>query len=137
VAISDDNSISSTGRFGPLLRRADQVTIAAILAVSLAFICFVYVRCYLQDGGPVEIDRSQPQVVEFKVDMNQATWPELAMLPGVGETLARRIVQSREEDGPFLSHDDLRRVTGIGPRKLEDIRPYLLPLNDVAHVADK
>ncbi len=132
---SDDNVLSRTGRFGALLRRADQATIAAILAVSLAVICFSYVRCYLQDGGLVEIDRSEPQVVEFKIDINRAQWPELALLPGVGETLARRIVQSREDEGPFLSHDDLRRVSGIGPRTLEDIRPYLLMLTDVGQVA--
>ena len=54
--------------------------------------------------------------------------PELAELPGVGETLARRIVEVRRERGPFADHEDLRRVRGIGPRTLERLRPYLLPM---------
>jgi competence protein ComEA len=49
-------------------------------------------------------------------------------LPGIGETLAHRIVETRETGGPFPSPDDLRRVRGIGPKKLEEIRPYLRPM---------
>lgn len=56
------------------------------------------------------------------------------MLPGLGETLAKRIVASRESEGPFRDHDDLRRVRGIGPRTLERIRPYLLPIPEIESV---
>jgi competence protein ComEA len=52
------------------------------------------------------------------VDLNQARVEDLARLPGVGEGLARRIVGERERRGPFLSVDDLRRVLGVGPRRL-------------------
>jgi competence protein ComEA len=60
--------------------------------------------------------------------INQADWPELAELPEIGPTLARRIVESRESAGPFADHEDLRRVRGIGPLTLERMRPYLLPM---------
>jgi len=70
----------------------------------------------------------EPKTARFLVDVNAAEWPELAQLPEVGETLARRIVDSRQQEGPFLDHDDLRRVRGIGPKTLETIRPYLLPM---------
>jgi competence protein ComEA len=49
-------------------------------------------------------------------------------LPEIGEALAKGIVESREQDGPFASHDDLDRVRGIGPKTLERIRPYLRPV---------
>lgn len=65
----------------------------------------------------------------------RSSWPELAQLPQIGETLARRIVESREADGPFLDHDDLLRVRGIGPKTLEGIRPYLLPMPDAEGLA--
>jgi len=50
------------------------------------------------------------------------------VLPGIGETLARRIVQSRVEDGPFLDRNDLRRAYGIGPKTLDAVRLHLLPM---------
>ena len=76
-------------------------------------------------GRTVEIERAQPQTAQFQVDINNAKWPELATLPGVGRKLAERIVESRETDGPFRNNDDLRRVRGVGVRTLESIRPYL------------
>jgi competence protein ComEA len=57
------------------------------------------------------------------VDVNRATAAELTALPGIGPALAARIVASRETEGPFRTADDLLRVAGIGPAKLEAIRP--------------
>ena len=62
-------------------------------------------------------------------------WPELTQLPGIGETLARRIVESRRQAGPFADHEDIRRVRGIGPRTLERISPYLQSMPAAAAVA--
>jgi competence protein ComEA len=73
----------------------------------------------------------------FSVDVNSADWPELVQLPGVGETLARRIVESREQDGPFTDPSDLRRVRGIGPKTLQRIQPYLAPMPDRGAVAER
>jgi competence protein ComEA len=86
-------------------------------------------------GELIEIDRAEPLAARFLVDINSAQWPELAELPDVGETLARRIVESRTATGPFGDHDDLLRVNGIGPRTLERLRPYLLPMPDQGAVA--
>jgi hypothetical protein len=44
-------------------------------------------------------------------------------------------VESRGDAGPFGDHDDLLRVNGIGPRTLEKMRPYLLPMPDQDAVA--
>ena len=86
-------------------------------------------------GGLIEIENAPPLDYRFLVDVNRADWPELAQLPGVGETIARRIVESRETDGAYRSADDLRRVNGVGPRKLEAMRRYLLPIPDDTQVA--
>jgi competence protein ComEA len=60
------------------------------------------------------------------IDLNSADVPTLALLPGIGPALAGRIVQSRQEQGPFHSADDLRRVKGFGPVHLEAIRAFVV-----------
>jgi competence protein ComEA len=56
------------------------------------------------------------------VDLNTATPEQLDALPGVGPATAAAIVRDRDEHGPFRSVDDLARVRGIGPAKLEQLR---------------
>jgi competence protein ComEA len=59
-----------------------------------------------------------------RIDPNQASEVELDRLPGVGPSLARAIVRSREQDGPFRSLDDLLRVPGLGEKKLEQLAAH-------------
>jgi competence protein ComEA len=56
------------------------------------------------------------------VDINTATAAELEELPGVGPTTAEAIIAHREQNGPFVSVDDLLDVRGIGDAKLEQLR---------------
>jgi competence protein ComEA len=56
------------------------------------------------------------------VDLNTASPEALDALPGVGPATAAAIVRDRDEHGPFRSVDDLARVRGIGPAKLEQLR---------------
>src|SRR5262249_13574036 len=58
-------------------------------------------------------------------DLNLASRSELMQLPGVGETTADKIVTARERRGGFRQVDDLREVKGIGPAKMEAMRPWL------------
>jgi competence ComEA-like helix-hairpin-helix protein len=74
---------------------------------------------------PVDRDRLAPQAVGFLVDVNSADAPTLALLPDIGPALARRIIEERERRGPFQSVGDLLRVSGIGPKKLDAMRPYV------------
>jgi competence protein ComEA len=47
-------------------------------------------------------------------------------LPGIGPALAREIEDQRRKKGPFKSVDELRQVKGIGQKKLDAIRPFVL-----------
>ena len=51
---------------------------------------------------------------EGRVDLNRATAADLEELPGVGPVLAQRILDWREENGPFTAVGQLREVSGIG-----------------------
>lgn len=57
-----------------------------------------------------------------KLDLNRATVEELDALPGIGPSTAAKIVQEREANGPYRSVDDLMRVPGIGPKKLDALK---------------
>ncbi len=105
------------------------------MAVALVGASLWWARAGGFTGGLVEIDNAPPLDYRFLVDVNAAEWPELAQLPGVGPTLAQRIVDSRTAEGEFRTIDDLDRINGIGPRKLEGMRRYLLPLPEDAQVA--
>ncbi|WP_233595474.1 MULTISPECIES: helix-hairpin-helix domain-containing protein [Corallococcus] len=58
----------------------------------------------------------------LKLDLNAASEAELALVPGVGPDLARRLVMAREEQGRFTSWDDVDAVPGVGSAKLQTLR---------------
>jgi competence protein ComEA len=55
------------------------------------------------------------------VNLNTATLDQLDTLPGIGPTLAERILQWRQQHGRFSSVDELQEVSGIGPMKFEQL----------------
>jgi competence protein ComEA len=69
----------------------------------------------------------EPSLRPGALELDRATAPEWERLPGIGPSLASRIVADRVERGPFRAPEGLLRVRGIGPRTLERIRPYLAP----------
>ena len=84
-------------------------------------------RWKLSESGKAEIEitNQQPREYFYSIDINKASWVEWAQLDGIGEKLARRIVQDRNEKGPFRSIEDLNRVRGLGLKLIEKLRPFL------------
>jgi competence protein ComEA len=64
----------------------------------------------------------RPSLPDGRIDLNTATAEELNTLPNIGPVLVQRIIEERTRQ-PFTSVDDLRRVNGIGPKRIEAIRP--------------
>jgi competence protein ComEA len=56
------------------------------------------------------------------VNLNTATLEQLQTLPGVGPVLAQRIIDYREQNGHFRSVADLRKVTGIGDARYNELK---------------
>lgn len=61
------------------------------------------------------------EILARGINLNTASQAEIEALPGVGPTLAARIIEAR----PFTNPADLDRVKGIGPKMIEKITPYL------------
>ena len=59
------------------------------------------------------------------VNINTATAEQLQTLPGIGPSLAQRILSYREEHGPFASVAELTKIEGIGSKRLEDLLGYI------------
>jgi competence protein ComEA len=119
-----------------LLRRADQAAVAGLVLIGLASTVAWWASQGGWRGRLIELERAEPQAAAFQVDINTADWPELVQLPGIGPTLAQRILESRRSGGPFVSPKDLRRrVRGIGPKTLQRIQPYLRPMPDAKNMA--
>lgn len=59
--------------------------------------------------------------IAFPLNINTASKAELIALPGIGETLAQRVLDYRAEHGNFSKPEELMNVSGIGAGKLEPI----------------
>lgn len=57
-----------------------------------------------------------------KLDLNRASPDELVLVPGIGPSLARTLVQARSRGGGFSSWEDVDEVKGIGPAKLHALQ---------------
>lgn len=64
-------------------------------------------------------------VARGKININSASAAELETLPGIGPTLAQRIVTYREEHGPFRSVEDIKNVPGIGEGRFGQIKDLI------------
>ncbi len=60
-----------------------------------------------------------------RINLNYADETDLTAIPGLGPVTAKRIVEYRESHGPFPSVEELRKIRGIGPKKLHSWQPYL------------
>ncbi len=89
----------------------------------------------LEDGQRIEIplrvesdptSGSQLPSPEGQLNLNSATARELEQLPGIGPVLAQKIIEFREQHGPFQRFEDLLQVEGIGPAKLDGLRDLLI-----------
>lgn len=76
---------------------------------------------YITEGNGNNIGNSNSKEGE-KVNINEAMQTELEELPGIGPSLASRIIEYREQNGDFKKIEELQNVKGIGDAKYNDIK---------------
>ena len=59
------------------------------------------------------------------ISINTATLQELISLPGIGETIGKRIIEYRDKYGSFNTLEDLMNVSGIGNVKFNKLKEYI------------
>ena len=114
------------------MKKAPALILAVITALALLYTIVFFI--WRNDGsGSLHIrsvESSQTVAVSGEegtdienglVDINTADLAQLMTLPGIGETLAGRIIDYRNSHGPFDSVAGLLNVEGIGAGKLESI----------------
>lgn len=60
-----------------------------------------------------------------KIDLNTATLQQLQLLPGIGPTMAQRILDYREIQGKFESIEQITNISGIGEKTFEKLKDYI------------
>ena len=117
------------------VKRIKLETVVLVLSVIIALIT---VCVYIAGNRPgvtlIETKRTREVIAESEqevvtthvVDLNEATQSEFETLPGIGPAISERIVAYREENGPFLTVEDILNVSGIGEKKLDAIRDYII-----------
>ena len=107
-------------------QKRDQATIAILLSIAILVIFWKYAS-FRRDGEVIDIETEPKREYQFTIDINSAEWPEIALVPGIGQELATRIENYRTEIGGYSSLDQLRNVDGIGPNKLKALKKFLRP----------
>ena len=114
----------AVARAGGATRRADTalVNLAAPLADG------VQIAVPRRGGGMAGAGASGAGgAVAGPVHLNSATAADLDSLPGVGPVTAQKIIDYRQQHGPFTALDDLDAIPGIGPARIEQLRGLAQP----------
>lgn len=110
--------------------RTHQPAFAILIVAALVSMGLYCAWKRFQLGPLVDRDELIRQRSMYQVDLNRADWPELVLLPGVGEKLAKAIVAQREQQGGFRSNAEIMQIRGIAEGKFAVLEPYLLPIGD-------
>ena len=91
---------------------------------AFALLCLAFVG--LQLASAVTCFSATKKPPAHPIDINSASSAQLQEVPGIGPATAEKILQMRKSYGAFKNVDDLLSVRGIGPKRLEKMRKYLV-----------
>jgi len=75
-----------------------------------------------ENGENVILEDTEGKEEPTMININKAKQDELTQLPGIGDAMAQRIIEYREQNGNFQQIEDIQNVSGIGEAKFEKIK---------------
>lgn len=93
-----------------------------VLVVSILVLGAVL--CWRCNHTGYQMDSVDSNREFVKMDLNTASADQLQYIPGVGPTLSNRIIQYREENGPFTKVEEILNVSGVSTRLLAEFLNY-------------
>ena len=106
----------------PALLRPD-IQLGLQFISVFALLCFAALGWLFSDDSRSTLAAPET-VARLRIDLNRASAQELSLLPGIGQTMAERILADRHLRGGFRSVAELARVHGIGQRTVAEIQPF-------------
>ena len=101
----------------------------AIIFISSLLLLGLFLRQFIKPSYKTLINKFQKEnkqtKIDFKLDINQAKFEDLIKLPGIGESIANRIISYRDENGGFNSLEELTNVKGIAEKKIKQIEKFI------------
>ncbi|MFP4144391.1 MAG: ComEA family DNA-binding protein [Phycisphaeraceae bacterium] len=93
--------------------------------LSLGLAAMLGLSAWLWWDRPLSRRDLQPAPLVHRVDVTRADAATLELLPGIGPSLAERIIEYREQGGALAGPADLERIRGIGPATRRKIEPWV------------
>gem|GEM_PF-414976 len=104
---------------------AAEGAVLAILAAVLLSLTAVKAAQRFRQAAPLETGEVSDDRFQHRIDINSAPEDELALVPGIGEVRAQKIVEHRSIHGGFAVIDDLAAIEGFSRSLIDRLRPYL------------
>ena len=102
---------------------------ALFVLLALAALAVAPVAAQQKSGAPKSTAAKNPQAApptaSAPLNINTATLAQLETLPGLGRTVAERIVEYRDKNGNFKKVEDLMNVKGIGEKSFLKLKPLV------------
>lgn len=75
--------------------------------------------------GPEGKPDEEKEGLKKRVNVNKAGREVLKTLPGIGPAYSKRIILYRQKNGGFKTIGELKKIKGIGPKRLEKLKPFV------------
>jgi len=94
-----------------------------LISVLIAAILGILINVFFSYSKKIRI--TNIEMTNEKIDINTASSEELQKLPGIGNVIAQRILEYRQNSGAFKSADELMHIKGMTAKKYEKIKKFI------------
>lgn len=101
------------------------ITAAFLLILAGIFVGRNTAGAYIPIKDTKETIVQEQSNKDGQIDINSATLEQLQLIPGIGPSIAQRIIDYRTENDGFKSIEEIMNVSGIGEKKFEQMKPYI------------